>query len=165
MKELLLCKCYYCTIKLDTYRGKEFSWGKTNKYSGQNSHSMYKIKHLIADWRTQAMISNRISALNKDFLTLLSKIQAEKYRYKQGTCIAIVKIRKEHRTIQDKQYNDGKQRERDIYLIYQRCPWEDWDQTQWFLTQQCLCPTFCPCSCAGTCLHCRAGFLCACMSA
>lgn len=56
----LLCKCYYCTIKLDTYTRKELSWGKNTKYSGQNSHSMYKIKHLIADWRTQAMISNRI---------------------------------------------------------------------------------------------------------
>lgn len=75
-----LCKSYYCTIKLDSYTRKEFSWGKNTKYSGQNSHSKYKIKHLIADWRTWAMISNRISTLKNDFFTLLSKIQAEKYR-------------------------------------------------------------------------------------
>lgn len=90
---------------------------------------MNKIKHLIADWKTHAMISNRISTLNKVFFTLLSKIQAEKYRHKQDTSIVTVKTRKEHRTMGDRQYNDGKQRECDFSLIYQRCPLEDWDQT------------------------------------
>lgn len=105
------------------------------------------------------MISNRISTLNKDFFHT-ARYKQKNTDNKQGTNIAIVKIRKEHRTIQDRQHNDGKQRECDISLIYQRCPLEDWDQTQWFLMQQCLCPTFCPyrfCphSCAGTCLYCR----------
>lgn len=30
----LLCKCYYCTIKLGTYTMKELSWGENTKYSG-----------------------------------------------------------------------------------------------------------------------------------
>lgn len=156
----LLCKWYYCTIKLDTYVRKEFSWGKITKYWRQNSHSMYKIKHLTADWRTQAMIPNRISTLNKDFFHTAEQYTSRKIQMKAEKSVLIVKIRTEHRTVGDRQYNDGKQWKHDISLIYQRCPLQDSDQTQWFLMQQCLHPTFCPCrfcphSCAGTCLHCR----------
>lgn len=127
----LLHMWYHCTIKLDTYTRMEFSWGKNTKYSeGQNLHSMHKIKHLIADWRTQGMIPNRISTLHKDLFRLMSKIQAGKYRWKQGTSILIVKVRPEHRTVGDRQYNDQNRRECALSLINQMCPaLADWDQT------------------------------------
>lgn len=80
----LLCEHYYCTIKLDTYTRREFSWGKNTKFSGQNSHSMYKIKHLTADWRTQAMIPNRISTLNKDFFHTAEQDTSRKIQIQAG---------------------------------------------------------------------------------
>lgn len=52
------------------------------------------------------MISNRISIMHKDLITLLSEIQAGKYRCKWGP--SILKVRLEHRTVGDRQYNDGK---------------------------------------------------------
>lgn len=88
--------------------------------------------------KDRGMLSNRISTLHKDLFMLLSKIQAGKYRWKCG--INILKVRPENRTAGDKQYNDISNRQyNDISAL------ADWDQTQWFLMQQCLCPTFCLC--------------------
>lgn len=82
-RRALLCKCYHCTVKSDTLTKKELSWGKSTKYSkGQNLRSIYKIKYLIADWRTQGMIPNRISTQHKNLFTLQNKNHTEKYRWK-----------------------------------------------------------------------------------
>lgn len=137
---------------------------------------MHQIKYLIADWRTQGMISNRISMQQKDLFTLLNKKRGVKYRWKRSTSILTVKVRPDHRMVGDTKRNDGKQRD---FAIQTRGPWKSfptlmilwflwcinsgqpWKTQMRFLTCWCLCPTFfCLCrfsphSYVGICSQCR----------